>query len=59
MGLFGSGAIRINFALFDIFCSEDLLIISVFVLDMLVLGFDSLCPRHDVTAATAAAAATS
>ena len=59
MGLFGSGAIRINFALFDIFCSEDLLIISVFVPDMLVLGFDSLCPRHDVTVATAAAAATS
>ena len=58
MGLFGSGAIRINFALFDIFCSEDLLIISVFVPDMLVLGFDSLCPRH-VTVATAAAAATS
>ena len=59
MGLFGSGAIRIDFALFGIICSEDLLKISVFVLDMLVLGSDFLCLRHEVTAATPAAAATS
>ena len=59
MGLFGSGAIRINFALFGIFCSEDLLKISVFVLDMLVLGSDFLCLRHEVAAATPAAAVTS
>ena len=58
MGLFGSGAIRINFALFHIFCPKDRKKIFVFVLYMQVLGFDSLYPRNDISVAIAAAAAT-
>ena len=58
MGLFGSGAIRINFSLFDFFCHEDVLICFVFLHVILVLGLDSLCPWNGITAAAAATAAT-